>query len=356
MLPNPIEWDEAVQLLAAQSGAVLLVGATDTGKSTLAVAAANEAVRNGRRAAILDADLGQGEVSPPGTLGIIRLEEPVASLAELRPRAMAFVGDTSPYGHLLSIVQGTRRLLTHALDRGDEVVYVDSSGLVRGRLAEKLKVAKLNVLDPSLVLVLERKGELERLASLLAGQTAAPVVRVQSARDVKIKSAVYRRVQRANHFRRHFENARVHELDAGRVRVFDAWVYTGTPLPARQLRALSDALKTNVPHGEITDDGVFLCADGKPDRDGANALQDEFGKKRVTITPLSAFRNLLVGLIAEDGYTLDLGILQAINFERAFFSVITPARSIVDVGQIHFGRLRARPDGGELGRLRPSDL
>jgi polynucleotide 5'-kinase involved in rRNA processing len=179
---------------------------------------------------------------------------------------------------------------------------------------------------------------------------------VRSAAQVKVKSAVYRRVQRANHLRRHFENARPHELNAGQVRVFDAWVYTGTPLPARQLRLLSEALKTHVPHGEVTDDGVFLCAEGRPDREGANVLQDEFGRKRVTITPLSAFRNLLVGLIAEDGYTLDIGLLQAINFERAFFSVITPARSVADVGQIHFGRLRARPDGGEVGRLRPSDL
>lgn len=355
-LPEPIGWDEAVGLLAAQSGPVLLVGATDVGKSTLAVAAANAALRAGRRAAILDADLGQGEVSPPGTLGIVRLEEPVASLAEVKPRAMAFVGDTSPFGHLLSLVQGTRRLLTHALDRGDEVVYVDTSGLVHGRMAEKLKLTKLTVLDPSLVVVVERKGELERLALLLAGQTTAPLVRVQSAPEVRTKSPVYRRVQRANHFRRHFEHARAVELNAGQVQVLDGWVYTGTALTARQLRTLSAGLGVPVPHGEVTDDGVYLCVMGKPGKETANVLQDEFGRKRVTLTPASAFRNLLVGLVGEGGYLLDLGLLQAINFERAFFSVLTGARSINEVGQLHFGRLRATAAGAELGRLRPSDL
>jgi len=355
-LPEPIGWEDAVELLASQSGAVLLVGATDVGKSTLAVAAANAALRGGRRAAILDADLGQGEVSPPGTLGIVRLEEPVASLAEIKPRAMAFVGDTSAYGHLLSVVQGTRRLLTHSLDRGDDVVYVDTSGLVHGRMAEKLKLTKLTVLNPSLVVVVERQGELERLARLLAGQTTAPVVRVRSATEVRTKSPVYRRVQRANHFRRHFEHARPLELSAGQLQVLDGWVYTGTALPARQLRTLSAGLGVPVPHGEVTDDGVYLCVVGKPGREAMNVLQDEFGRKRVTLTPASAFRNLLVGLIGEGGYLVDLGLLQAINFERAFFSVLTSARSVSEVGQLHFGRLRATIAGAELGRLRPGDL
>jgi polynucleotide 5'-kinase involved in rRNA processing len=233
---------------------------------------------------------------------------------------------------------------------------VDTSGLVHGRLAEKLKIAKLSVLDPSLVVVIERKAELERLAALLAGQTTAPVVRVRSALGVRVKSPVYRRVQRANHFRRHLEGARAVELDAGRVRVFDSWVYTGTPLPARQLRTLAQAMRVEVPHGEITPDGVYLCVTGKPDRAGMDVLQDEFGRKRVTLTPTSAFHNLLVGLVAEDGYLLDIGLLQAINFERAFFSVLTPARTVGEVGQLHFGRIRAKADGGELGRLRPSDM
>lgn len=355
-LPEPIGWEEAVELLAAQSGAVLLVGATDVGKSTLAVAAANAALRAGRRPAILDADLGQGEVSPPGTLGIVRLEEPVASLADVKPRAMAFVGDTSPYGHLLSVVQGTRRLLTHALDRKDDVVFVDTSGLVLGRMAEKLKLTKLTVLSPSLVVVVERAGELERLTRLLAGQTTAPVVRVRSAAEVRTKSPVYRRVQRANHFRRHFEHARAVDVNAGQVQVLDSWVYTGTALTARQLRTLSAGLGVPVPHGEVTDDGVYLCVMGKPEREAMNVLQDEFGRKRVTLTPASAFRNLLVGLIGEGGYLIDLGLLQAINFERAFFSILTAARTTTEIGQLHFGRLRATAAGAELGRLRPGDL
>lgn len=356
--PPPLEWNEAVERLAAETGTVMLVGATDVGKTTLALAAANAAVRAGRHAAILDTDLGQSEVGPPGTLGIVRLEEPLASTAELRPRALAFVGATSPLGHLLAVVQGTRRLVDHALKHRDEVVYVDTSGLVHGRVAEKLKLAKVAVLTPSLVAVVQRPGrEIPRLAELVAGFADAPVIRVESSPEVRKKSSVYRKVQRGNRFRRHFEGARIQDLYATQVRTFDTWIFSGEVLQARQLRFCADALGCGVPHGELTPDGLYLCVTGQPNRSGFVNLQEEFGRKRrIWLTPASAFQNLMVGLIGPGGFLLDIGLLQGINFERSLFSVLTPVRSIGEVNQIHFGRLRLRPDGSEIAHLRPGDL
>lgn len=357
-LQTTVDWNEAVERLAAQDGVVMLVGATDVGKTTLALSAANEAVRRGRRAALLDTDLGQSEVGPPGTIGVVRLEEPVAGASELRPRALAFVGAVSPTGHLLSVIQGTHRLAAHALRHRDDVVLVDTSGLVRGRLAEKLKLAKLAVLNPALVVVMERENELERLAGLLAGASDAPVLRVRSAPEVRRKSSVYRRLQRANRMRRHLEGARIQDLYASQVQTFDGWVFSGEALPARQLRVAASALGVPVPHGEITEDGLYLCVSAPPkQREGYLTLQEEFGRKRrIWVTPSSFFRNLLVGLGGPGGFLLDIGLLQGINFERSLFSVLTPARSVSEVRQLHFGRLRVRPDGSEIAHLRPSDL
>jgi polynucleotide 5'-hydroxyl-kinase GRC3/NOL9 len=355
-MPEPWGWPEAVDFLARQSGVVMLVGETDVGKTTLALEAANAAVRAGRRAAVLDTDLGQSEVGPPGTLGVVRLDQPVAALSALRPRAMAFVGDTSPIGHLLAVVQGTRRLVAHCLARDDELVLVDTSGLVHGRLPEKLKLAKLAVLDPGLVVLVERKQELRRIGALLAGAGAAPVVTVRCPPEVRKKSSVYRRVQRANRMRRHFDGARVVELDASQLCTVDCWLYTGQALPPRQLEQIGQRIGTAVPHGELTPDGVFLCVGSRPDRSAATVFQEEFGRKRVYLTPATAFRNLLVGLTGPEGHLIDIGLLQAVNFERMLLSILTPARSVEEVRQVHFGRLRVRQDGSEIARLRPSDM
>ncbi|MFN3652163.1 MAG: Clp1/GlmU family protein [Armatimonadota bacterium] len=354
--PTEIDWDEALERISTLTGVVMLVGATDVGKSTLTLECANRAVRAGRRAAVLDTDLGQGEVGPPGTLGVVRLDAPVATLSEVKPRALAFVGDTTPIGHLLGVVQGTRRMVSHALARDDELVLVDTSGVVHGRVAEKLKLAKLAVVEPDLVVVVQRGAEIARLTTLIDGSSAAPVLHVRSPEAVRRKSPMYRRAQRANRMRRHFELARAIDLDAGQVRVVDAWLYTGEALQRRRLELLSAALKTPIPHGEITPDGVWLCVERRPDRDGQAVLQEEFGRRRVHFTPVTAFRNLLVGLVGPEGHLLEIGLLQGVNFERAVFSVLTPVRSVGEVGQLHFGRLRLRPDGSEIARLRPGDM
>ena len=352
----PLAWDEAADLIAAQSGVVFLVGATDVGKSTLALEAANRAVRAGKHVAILDSDLGQGEVGPPGTMGLVRLETPVAALGELPPRALAFVGACSPNGHFLSVVEGVHQLVRHARDRGDELVIVDTSGLIAGRLAEKLKLAKLEVLRPCLVVALQRGSELQRLNALMQARTAAPVMRAQSPAGAGRKSPVYRRVQRAQRMRKHFESARIHDLDLASLRTLDGWLYTGTALPVATLRAAATALKTDVPHGEQTADGIYLCITGKPDRDGFTIFHDLFGKKRVTLTPAVTLSSLLVGLVGPEGRLIDVALLQGVNFERALFSLLTPARTLEDVRLLHFGRLRVRPDGSEITHLRPSDL
>jgi polynucleotide 5'-hydroxyl-kinase GRC3/NOL9 len=356
MADQPLAWDDAVAALAGASGVVVLLGATDVGKTTLTLQAANEAARAGRRVAILDTDLGQSEIGPPGTLGVVRLEAPVATLGELKPRALAFVGATSPFGHLLPVVQGTRRLVCHAWERGDELVLVDTSGVVGGRLAEKLKLAKLAVLDPALIVVVQRDRECERLAALAAGVTDAPILRVQCPAEVRAKSPAYRRLRRSIRMRRHFEQARVLDLNAAQARVLDAWIYTGVALTARQLQTASQALGTPILHGETTPDGVFLCAEGRIDKRGFVTLQEEFGRKRVVVTPASLFGSLMVGLVGPGGQGVEIGLLQAVNFERAFFSILTPARSLAEVVQLQFGRLRVRPDGAEIAHLRPGDL
>jgi polyribonucleotide 5'-hydroxyl-kinase len=47
----------------------LVVGPTDVGKSTLCRLLLNYAVRMGRRPIFIDLDVGQGQISVPGTIG-----------------------------------------------------------------------------------------------------------------------------------------------------------------------------------------------------------------------------------------------------------------------------------------------
>lgn len=55
---------------------VMLVGPTDVGKSTVCKILLNYAVRKGRRPIYVDLDVGQGQISVPGSIGALLIERP----------------------------------------------------------------------------------------------------------------------------------------------------------------------------------------------------------------------------------------------------------------------------------------
>ena len=151
------EHEALVDQAARTKHTVLLVGGLDTGKSTLSRQLLQTAVAAGRPAAYLDADVGQKSVGPPATISL----KHVRSAHDLEPEvdALAFVGSTSPEDHLLPVVAGLAQLHRRALESGAEFVVVDSSGLVSGLDGQILKYHKVEMLQPDLVVGLQRGEE-----------------------------------------------------------------------------------------------------------------------------------------------------------------------------------------------------
>jgi polynucleotide 5'-hydroxyl-kinase GRC3/NOL9 len=351
----PSSVPESRLLSLAPRGLILVLGAEDTGKTTLTLAVANAAVSAGIPTAAVDADVGQSEIGPPGTLGMSRLDAPVSSWEELRPAAMAFVGSTSPAGHLLPVVVGTKRLVEEARGRGAELVLVDTSGLVAGEIGRTLKLHKIDLLAPDLVVGLQRRAELEPILRL-AESSGVRVERLAPAADARPKPAAFRRARRSARFRRYFEGARLHEVDARAVATAGSWLFTGEALAPRFLRFAERVLGVPVVYGELTPEAVHLVTRGRPDGAGIAALQEEFRRPRVLLTPPHAFQGLLIGLLEPGRLLSAVGTLEAVAFDAARLAVRTPLFSIAAVRQIRFGRLRLRPDGSEIGVVRPGEL
>jgi polynucleotide 5'-hydroxyl-kinase GRC3/NOL9 len=163
------EHEALVDQAARTKHTVLLVGGLDTGKSTLSRQLLETAAAAGRSAAYLDADVGQKSVGPPATISL----KHVRSARDLEPGsfpvedALAFVGSTTPEGHLLPVVTGLAQLHRRALESGAEFVVVDSSGLVSGVYGQILNYHKVEMLRPDLVVGLQRGEELLPLLGVI---------------------------------------------------------------------------------------------------------------------------------------------------------------------------------------------
>jgi polynucleotide 5'-kinase involved in rRNA processing len=199
-------YDEIVERAARARGVTMLVGGLDTGKSTLARNVARAGVDAGLTAAVLDADIGQSSVGPPTTVGL-KLAREAGDLEPdtlARADALTFVGTTSPQGHLLPLVSGSRLLLDLARAEGADLVVVDTTGLVSGVFGQVLKFHKIGLLRPDLVVGLERGEELEPLVGVIRRFYPGEVIALQVPAEVVPTSVERRAVLREESMRRYF--------------------------------------------------------------------------------------------------------------------------------------------------------
>jgi polynucleotide 5'-hydroxyl-kinase GRC3/NOL9 len=162
-------YQAVVDRAATTAGVAVLLGGLDSGKSTLGRRIAAAAVEAGRTTAFLDADLGQKTVGPPTavTLRMLRAPEDLEPDSLSRLDAMYFVGATSPQGQLLPLVVGTAKMLAHAREEGAELVVVDTSGLVSGVYGQILKYHKIELIQPDIVIGLQRGEELDPVMGIV---------------------------------------------------------------------------------------------------------------------------------------------------------------------------------------------
>jgi polynucleotide 5'-hydroxyl-kinase GRC3/NOL9 len=172
------EYEALVDEAVRTKHTVMLVGGLDTGKSTLSRRLLSAAIAAGRATAYLDADLGQKTVGPPATV-TLRFPKVPEDLEPGRIEAedaMAFVGSTSPQGHLLAVLAAVATLHRRALEAPADFVVVDTSGMVSGVSGQILKYHKAELLRPDLVVGLQRGEELLPLLGVLQRFFATQVV------------------------------------------------------------------------------------------------------------------------------------------------------------------------------------
>jgi polynucleotide 5'-hydroxyl-kinase GRC3/NOL9 len=224
-------WAAALHAAAA-APVTLVIGANDTGKSTLVGRLAGALAARGHAVAVVDADLGQSDVGPPTTIGLGRVRGPLARLADAEVLGLEFLGVTSPATCPGATADATARLVRRARAAGFERVVVDTSGLVEGALGRALKRLKLERVAPDTLLVLQRAGECEPILDALRAPARPRVVRLPAVAPGRRSPAV-RRHARGRALDAHLAGAAPVTLDLADVTV--------RPAPGARGLTLADA-------------------------------------------------------------------------------------------------------------------
>ncbi len=357
------EWKRAAEEILASDRRplkVFLLGATDSGKTTMAAFLANLAVNAGLKVAVVDADVGQSEIGPPGSVGLGLLNGPVERLRDVPPVYSYFVGSNSP--ELLSFT--TAMAAKSAVDRAclfsPDLIIVDTTGLVWGRTARFLKSTKIELLAPTHLVALQRGLELEHLLRPweTLGRANLKTLRVPVSPRATDKTRHDRRAVRERAFRQYFATASVHEFDLGRVALFRSTYLTGRPMDESQKDLIARDLRCEIAHAEWLPDGVFVVAAGYFDLGGLERIKEREGVPEVFLTKAEKFENLLTGLVNKEGDLLGVGVLTSIDFARSIGVVSTPlgAADLERVAGLQLGILKVTPTGEESGKIHPNDI
>jgi len=200
----------------AAAPVVMVIGAAEAGKTTFTAWLANLLHARAHRVAIVDADVGQSEIGPPATVGLGAVRAPVTRPGDAALIAFAFVGAMSPGRQPWRTAAATGRLVLRARAAFDRVL-VDTSGFVAGGFAAALKQRKIAAADPDLVVLLQHAEECEHLVRPLAERARPLVRRLPVVTGGRPRSPAVRRRHRDDALARYFTDARSAVLDTARV-------------------------------------------------------------------------------------------------------------------------------------------
>ena len=359
----PEEWQIGLEALRGlpDGGAALLLGATDRGKTTFAALAAQALANDVGRTALIDADIGQSEIGPPGTVGVAWADRTVHRLRDLKTAAVFFVGAFHPAAVTLEHAVAVGQAVQFARANGARRILIDTTGFVAGPAARRLKVAKALLAAPQLLLGLARGDELAPLLAVLSAATGAKTLALAVPESVGRKSGGLRATRRMTRLAEALAKARDVVLPMDTVNTVGVTLGTGEPLPPHLVRWAGSALRLPVVCGERCSETLTLYTEGSPVRSGwesdASPVAEHFRVKTVRALALRAHTGVYLGLQDDRGLLLAVGRFLRYDPERREITVSAPPPASAErVRLVVFGRVRVGDDGTPGTVMKPGEL
>ncbi|MFB0555468.1 MAG: Clp1/GlmU family protein [Phycisphaerae bacterium] len=207
-------------------GACLVLGSADTGKTALVAAIAKHASLS-RPVGIVDADIGQSHIGPPATVGWAIVDGPQADFSQLAIGGISFVGDIAPTGHLLQLTAAIIQCVQQS-SKVAEIIIIDTPGFIYGPAAWALWWTVHRVLQPELILAVERNNELSDILGGLPGYgglrpdeqyRSSKLELIKCPPQLPTKSPKERQNYRQNQFNKYFRHSCLYNIKLSDVAV-----------------------------------------------------------------------------------------------------------------------------------------
>ena len=372
---NP-DWRELASQVVKPQQIVLVIGATDAGKSTFCRFLADFALATGFKVACVDADIGQSQIGPPTTVGVKffvpRIETQLPSeqepILDRGPHPLPgrdgqnraessigfdgtadrlyFVGDVSPKGRFLETLTGIRLMVDSARESDADFIVVDTTGYVHDPPAVILKQHKIELVRPNHLICIGRSTEFEQITACYSQQEWLNIHYLLPHRSVRLKSSHTRSRYRKERFDMYFSESRVQQLPFEQIRGGRTPFFIGRPANEKELKILTRLAETQVYYAEWGHRTLCLIVSKHLSRATITHIKNYLSLVRVTAELRGYFEHRLVGLIDSIGNTFAIGVIEAVDFQRRELSIRCPFSDVGDAAEqvcaIQFGTYQLR--------------
>lgn len=339
----------------------MVIGLPDRGKTTFTTMAVNALAEEALSVAVVDTDIGQSEIGPPGTVGVALMRSDVTKLTDLKPLATFFVGSFSPNNASLELLTATVQAVHLAQTRSPDRIVVDTTGFVTGALARRLKVMKAQAVRPHRVLALGYPGEIEHLSQTMASACGAQVVPLPVPETVGRKTPSYRVTRRMTRLATAFGDCQESMVELHAIATLGATLGTGEAITPELVRWCAETLRISLVRGEMSEGVLNLFATTLPKNFSPEArmgaITTHFSVRSLRLIDLNLYHGVLVGLQGDESRLLGMG--RFLEYQAARNAVILAAPTGIRPERIRlltFGRVRLKADMTLESEVRPGEL
>jgi len=339
----PPEWDKVTEKIEKEKiRTVLVLGEVDTGKTFFSTYLANRLISLNKKVSVIDLDAGQSDIGPPGTLGLAVLDKPQVFLSEVEPTAIYFLGSHSPGLHFLPSLVGFYKLVKKGLSLSD-VVIVDTPGWVQGDGGRALRRSEIELIEPDLVILMQRKNELEHLVK---NYPSRKILRLVVSKKASPTSPEERKKLRELLSKKYFRDAKEIEIEFDKIATDRCYLLTGEKIE------IPEFLWAEKLSGW---EGILVVSEKELKDNEILELKKKLAVNRIKNIVSGEEIGIEVALCDENSEVISLAVIKKIDYKNKKFILHSPIKKedISRVRIIQFGSLRLTLTGEEAGFVEP---
>lgn len=322
---------------------VLILGGVDSGKTGFCIYLANSALKANWKVAVIDCDLGQSDLGPPGTVDLCFVPKPFTDLFALFPDDSVFVGVTSPSRAVGDVLDATIKLKAKALKRQEDcLILINTDGWIDGDDAVKYKVRLIETVDPDHIVTIQTGDELDPIISSVKERN---IIAIESPENIKKRDQKTRRLLRGFAYKKHLKGSKIRSFPLNWIKV-EGSLNLNSQKRDQLREKMQKILETEILCCKETSKSIVLIIRKKAslNEEAVKIAEMEMGKKIIALRKGDE-KGLLVSLEDPSGKMLGIGTIHNVDFRNRIIKICTPVDK--PISKIKIGRIKLDPEGNE---------